>query len=232
VVIYTRLQEIASKLLTFPINFRFIKQSQTFKIDIFMKKIILFLFCLTPFLANAQVERYRDFHMSGLEKVMEEDYAGAIADFDKSIDIMPYYPKVFFDRAEAKVLLEDYQEAVFDFSHVIEKKPYFWKAYRGRGIAYYNLEKFEQAEKDLQKALKESPNDRETKKYLTLVTEELDKIRQENKLADAERNRAIEVRRRQWVETRIVLNTYYRRRVYWRCAAPVTVWRVRRVVLY
>ena len=63
------------------------------------------------------------------------DYAGAIADYDKAIELDPEYAAAFSNRGDAKSNLGDYAGAIADFDKAIELDPKDATAYRHRGLA-------------------------------------------------------------------------------------------------
>ena len=70
----------------------------------------------------------------GLEKYDKKDYQGAIADFDKAIEINPKYADAYNNRGNAKNQLKQYQEAIADYNKAIELNPKNVQAYNNRGL--------------------------------------------------------------------------------------------------
>ena len=77
---------------------------------------------------------------SGLAKYENGDYAGALADYNKAIELIQKgdaYAKdnevIYTNRGDAKLALGDYQGAVADYTKAIELNPKHAMAYNNRG---------------------------------------------------------------------------------------------------
>ena len=66
-----------------------------------------------------------NFYNSGVEKYEKGDYQGAIADYDKAIEINPQYADAYINRGIAKYDLKDYQGAIADYDKAIEINPQY-----------------------------------------------------------------------------------------------------------
>ena len=77
----------------------------------------------------------RQYHDHGLDKYDAGNYQGAIADFNKAIEIDPQNADAYYYRAYAKGQLKDYQGAIADFTKTIEINPQDANAYMNRGYA-------------------------------------------------------------------------------------------------
>ena len=74
---------------------------------------------------------------SGVDKYYQGDYQGAIADYDKAIEIDPQFEDAYYWRASAKTKLGDHQGAIADWTKVIElipKSGLSGLSYRNRGV--------------------------------------------------------------------------------------------------
>ncbi|TAF64816.1 MAG: tetratricopeptide repeat protein [Cytophagales bacterium] len=190
-----------------------------------MKKILLtfIIFSIYQYNGFAQgVSDYRTYHLEGRDKIGQGDFEGAIASYDASIKKMPYYPAVYLDRADAKSAIKDYQGAILDYSHVIEKQDFNYKAFRGRGIVYYQMQQFQKAKQDFEACLKLSPEDKEAKKYLAFINEELALQAQQ---AQMERSK-YEAQQRAWQERREYEQRVIRNVIVWGVLVPTVIWRV------
>ena len=49
----------------------------------------------------------------GVEKYDKKDYQGAIADYDKAIELNPKYADAYYKRGNAKHQLKQHKEAIF-----------------------------------------------------------------------------------------------------------------------
>ena len=74
------------------------------------------------------------FH-SGVDKYMQGDYQGAIADYTKAIEINPQDVGAYTNRGIAKNGLKDYQGAIADYNKALEINPKDAIAYSNRGAS-------------------------------------------------------------------------------------------------
>ena len=65
------------------------------------------------------------------------EFAEAIVDLCKSIELDPSYRDAYHNRGLAYSELESIDEAIDDMTRAIEIDPEFWSAYRHRGIFYW-----------------------------------------------------------------------------------------------
>lgn len=80
---------------------------------------------------------------------------GAIADFDKAIEIDPH-PELYRGRGLTKYVKNDFDGAISDFNILIEKDPSA-KSYNARGMARIAKGDFDEAIKDLNVAIEKFP---------------------------------------------------------------------------
>jgi tetratricopeptide (TPR) repeat protein len=81
------------------------------------------------------------------------DYAIAIVDLDKAIELTPDYAMAYSNRSVAYSGLGKYDKAIADLNKAIELNPYYAIAYFNRGIIYGRLGKYDEAIADLNKAI-------------------------------------------------------------------------------
>ena len=95
---------------------------------------------------------------SGKSKLENKDFYGAIAEFNKVLEIDSANDEAYFKRGNSKFELGEYDAAIEDYTKSIECNPQYAKAYANRGIAKSNLENFSGCLDDLSKAIKIEPN--------------------------------------------------------------------------
>ncbi len=94
----------------------------------------------------------------GLDKSLLKDYKGAIADYNKSIELNPNNAMVFNNRGFIKTKLKYYKGAIADYTKAIELDPNLTDAYLNRGIAKRLLKYYKGAIADYTKAIELNPN--------------------------------------------------------------------------
>lgn len=95
---------------------------------------------------------------SGMEKLQNNDFEGAIADFNKAIELDPKNAVAYLNRANARFGIGDLDCAVADFDKAIELKPDDANGYIGRATIFLALHEIEKAEQNVSKALEIDPN--------------------------------------------------------------------------
>lgn len=125
---------------------------------------MLFIFLTFFFISRIFGQLNQEYFDNGNLKLSRKDYAGAIADFKKFLEINPkdatnYYSRsaiAFYNIGIAKSSLEDYKGAIVDFSKAIEinSRSGFYIA---RGAAKYKLGDYRGAMEDYTAATKIDP---------------------------------------------------------------------------
>lgn len=105
---------------------------------------------------SAEAERLLN---RGIEKAENEDFEGAIADFDAALKLDPRSESILFNRALAKDFLEDHEGAFADYDQALRLAPDAFECLYGRARMSIELGKPLQARADFQKALKLAPPD-------------------------------------------------------------------------
>lgn len=102
---------------------------------------------LTSFSQTAQ-----EYSNKGSEKAKLQDYQGAIADYNKAIEINPKFAEAYSRRGNAKLKLQDHRGAMADYNKAAEVDPKYAKAYYNRGLLRISLDQKESGCMDLSKA--------------------------------------------------------------------------------
>ena len=89
----------------------------------------------------------------GVEKFDFKDYAGAIADLDKAIELNPEYIRAYYTRGWAQANLGDNTSAIASCTQAIKIDPSEADAYYGRGTVKARIGKYAEAMVDLDKAI-------------------------------------------------------------------------------
>jgi tetratricopeptide (TPR) repeat protein len=107
-------------------------------------------------LANdAQAATY---YNNGNNKQDKGDWAGAIADYNKAIEINPNFAKAYSNRGNAKRATRDLDGALADYNKAIEIKPDYGLAFYNRAIIKQNKGDLDGAMIDDNKAIELNPN--------------------------------------------------------------------------
>ncbi|WP_293128288.1 tetratricopeptide repeat protein [Microcoleus sp. bin38.metabat.b11b12b14.051] len=99
-----------------------------------------------------------DFFIQGEDKYQKGDYQGAIAAFDRAIQLNPNYAPAYSNRGLARHKLGDKQGAIQDYNQALNINPNLAVAYSNRGAARSDLGDKQGAIQDYNQALKIDPN--------------------------------------------------------------------------
>ena len=88
----------------------------------------------------------------GDTRAEEEDWAGAIADYTRAIELDPELPDAYFGRALARSHIEDLIGPIVDFTYAIELDPNYAEAYFWRGVLRAGVEDWDGADADIDRA--------------------------------------------------------------------------------
>ncbi|MFN6209859.1 MAG: tetratricopeptide repeat protein [Microcystis sp.] len=94
----------------------------------------------------------------GTQKYMNGDFIGAIASYDRALEIKPDKHEAWDNRGFALVNLGRLEEAIASYDRALEIKPDFHQAWNNRGIALHKLGRFEQAIASYDRALEFKPD--------------------------------------------------------------------------
>ena len=121
-----------------------------------MKSILIAIALLVSGLAYGQTAE--EYLSRGNSKIELEDYRGAIADYNKIIELIPNESIAYYNRGIAKEALEDYRGAIADYNKALELNPYNANIYHGRGNVKFKLEDYRGAIADYNKIIDLYPN--------------------------------------------------------------------------
>jgi len=101
------------------------------------------------------------FYEQGLLYDFAEQYAKAIASYDKALEFKPDYHEAWYNRGYALRNLGRLEEAIASYDKALEFKPDYHEAWHNRGYALGNLGRLEEAIASCDKALKIKPDKHE-----------------------------------------------------------------------
>lgn len=128
-----------------------------------MKKtltILAFICSLTAFGQTSQ-----EYLQNGITKHKQQDFKGAIKDYDKSINEDKTNKDAYYNRGACELALKEFDSAMTDFNKTIELDPKFVDAYYSRATVFVSQEKYVEALPDLDKIIELDPT---TPNVLTL----------------------------------------------------------------
>lgn len=96
----------------------------------------------------SRLDDAKKFFNAGYGKYNSGDYAGALDDFNKAIEINSNYIKAYNNRGMAKDALNDEVGAIADYTKAIELNPQYQFGYYNRGNAELNLKDYTNAISD------------------------------------------------------------------------------------
>lgn len=99
----------------------------------------LVLFCFTFISVICHGQTASDYIKNGITKQGQEDFRGAIAYYNKAIELDPTNADIYVMRAMCKSKLEDHRGTITDCNQAIKLDSKNSDAYLIRGFAYYNL---------------------------------------------------------------------------------------------
>lgn len=102
-----------------------------------------------------------DYYNRGVDHAAKNEFALAIADYNKAIELDPNYSNAYLNRGVAYGSMNEIDSAFLDFNKVIELSPDDPFGYYNRAFAYQNIGEYEQAILDYSKAIELDPNNAE-----------------------------------------------------------------------
>jgi tetratricopeptide (TPR) repeat protein len=96
----------------------------------------------------------KDFYDQGLKKYNNDDYKGAIEDFNQALQLDSNNVIAYSKRGYARGQIEDYKGAIDDFTEYLRLNPNDADVNKLRGWAYYSLGNYQEAIADYTKSIK------------------------------------------------------------------------------
>ncbi len=90
--------------------------------------------------------------------IADKEYEGAIASYEKAIEIKPDYHQAWNNRGNAQYYLGEYREAIASYEKAIEIKPDYHQAWYNRGNAQSDLGEYREAIASYEKAIQIKPD--------------------------------------------------------------------------
>ena len=97
----------------------------------------------------------------GITRTVSQDYKGAIADFNKAIELQPKFAIAYSARSTARIAIGKEKAALADVNQALELHNYAGH-YLAKGLVYFTLGNYEQAVADFTKVIKRDPFEKET----------------------------------------------------------------------
>ena len=98
-----------------------------------------------------------NFFLQAIAKYRQQDYRGAVADFNQAIRLNPQLDLAYYNRGLARYGLQDYRGAVADFDQAIRLNPQDADAYNNRGSVRRELQDYRGAIADFDQAIRLNP---------------------------------------------------------------------------
>lgn len=116
-----------------------------------MKKTLTFLITILTLSVLGQTAP--EYFQKGIEKHKEQDYKGAIKEYDKAIKTDKDYVDAYFNRGSCELALKDFKSALNDFNKTTELDSKYVKAYYSKASVYVSQEKYAEALPALDKTI-------------------------------------------------------------------------------
>lgn len=133
------------------------------------KKLLPFLLLVVCFGVAACGPNAKDLNTSGIEKLKNEDFEGAMEDFNKAIEKDPEHAEAYLHRGYVYGSGGELQEALSDFSKAIAIDSAYIEAYYNRGFIYRFFEEYDKAIADFNKVIALNPDDTEAYVHRALI---------------------------------------------------------------
>ncbi len=114
-----------------------------------------------------------EYYIQGGQKEIKGDLKGAIADYNKAIEVNPQYAQAYNDRGIARFKLGDKQGSIEDFSQALRIISIGTNARYNRAYAYWQLQNFQSAIADFNEVLRINSNHADSYIYRGIARLEL-----------------------------------------------------------
>ncbi|MBD2338517.1 tetratricopeptide repeat protein [Calothrix sp. FACHB-156] len=95
-----------------------------------------------------------EFYYRGLEKAKQKDYAGAIEEFNRALQVTPFFPEAYLQRGLAYYDSGAILQAVSDYTEALKQNPQSLAAYYSRALARVALKNLPGALEDVEYAIR------------------------------------------------------------------------------
>nr|MDQ3101625.1 tetratricopeptide repeat protein [Bacteroidota bacterium] len=119
-----------------------------------MKSLLIAIAIMYSMISLGQAEQHLQ---SGIAKHDQQDFKGAIKDYDKAINEDRNNKDAYFNRGTCKLALADHKSALNDFNKTLELDPNFAKGYYSRATLLVSQEKYAEALPDLDRTIELDP---------------------------------------------------------------------------
>src|SRR5919199_5270001 len=109
--------------------------------------------------SDTDTDEAEAWYSEGNQQCDAGDFLGAVASYDKALQIQPDYYQAWNSRGNALLDLGQYEQAIASFEKVLEIQPDDNAAWFNRGYVLYELGQYEQALASYDKALQIKPDD-------------------------------------------------------------------------
>ncbi|MDP1845623.1 MAG: tetratricopeptide repeat protein [Candidatus Moranbacteria bacterium] len=99
----------------------------------------------------------------------QKDYAKAIEEFQKAIDINPNYADAYHNLGNTYQTIGENDKAVEYFQKALELNPQLWQSYQNLAAIYFNAEQYDLALENIKKAAEINPNDENLKQNVQVI---------------------------------------------------------------
>jgi len=151
------------------INGQFISEGNTGKAYGTGIPLEIYIAAQDNFAVPTNVTVPQDFLSVGKRKLKQEDYQGAIAEFDKALAANPKDISSLDWRAITYATIKDFNAAISDFDRIIDLDPNYALAHHRRGYVYFKLEDYKSAITNFDEAILLNPNQANYYRYRGLA---------------------------------------------------------------